>query len=376
MSRPIFLYGTLRDPRVLETVAGPGAAGLRLRPAHCRDHLARRVEGTGYPVLRPTPGALAEGLLLEDAGEEVLARLSFFEDGFGYTLVPVPVLTRDGETEALAWLNPGDTLPLGPRWDFAAWAREDQPVFLESVREYMAFMERGAAAAALWHGVSIRARARVSAAAETPVQRLRSGFTREDVELLSLTRPYANYFAIEEHTLRFRRFDGSLSAPMLRAAFTSGDAVTVLPWDPGTDHVLVIEQFRTAPWARGDKAPWTIETVAGRCDSSESAEEAARREAREEAGLELGRMERVAAYYPSPGAAAEFLTSFVAQAELGGAGGVHGLEIEGEDIRAFTLPLDDALAAVRSGEIANGPLVLSLFWLAAQRETLRAAWGA
>ncbi|WP_198670792.1 NUDIX domain-containing protein [Oceanicella sp. SM1341] len=376
MPRQIFLYGTLRDPRILETVAGPGAAGLRLRPARCPDHAALEVAQTGCPVLRPCPGAEAEGLLLEDPGAGVMARLEFFEAGFGYALAPVTVITAAGESEALAWLDPGETLQAAGRWDLAAWTRADGGVMAEAAREYMDYMDRGAAAPALWHGVTIRARARANAARETPVQALRHGFTRDDVELVKLERPYANYFAVEEHSLRFRRFDGAMSAPMLRAVFTSGDAVTVLPWDPVTDRVLVIEQFRAAPWARGDKAPWTVETVAGRCDSDESAEEAARREAREEAGLELGRLEQVAAYYPSPGATAEFLVSFVAEADLGAAGGVHGLDIEGEDIRAFTLSLDAALAGVRSGEIANGPLVLSLFWLAAQRENLRLAWSA
>ena len=96
-----------------------------------------------------------------------------------------------------------------------------------------------------------------------------------------------------------------------RAVFTSGDAVTVLPFDPRAGTVLLIEQFRAGPYARRDPRPWCIEAVAGRCDRPEPPEATARREAREEAGLELGRLERIAGYYPSPGIAAEYITAFV-----------------------------------------------------------------
>jgi 8-oxo-dGTP pyrophosphatase MutT (NUDIX family) len=104
------------------------------------------------------------------------------------------------------------------------------------------------------------------------------------------------------------------------------------------------------------------------------AESAARREAREEAGLELGRMEPVAAYYTTPGYAAERVTSFVGEADLGAAGGLFGVAHEHEDIRAFAVPLDEALAAVAQGEVDNAPAVLTLFWLAGNRDRLRAAW--
>jgi hypothetical protein len=85
-------------------------------------------------------------------------------------------------------------------------------------------------------------------------------------------------------------------------------------------------------------------------------------------------MAQVAAYYPSPGILSEFITSFVGEAELSGAGGIHGMPGENEDIRAFTVPLDEALAGIASGEVNNGPLVLSLLWLAGARAQLRVAW--
>ena len=64
-----------------------------------------------------------------------------------------------------------------------------------------------------------------------------------------------------------------------RTAFVSGDAITVLPYDPVSDRVLLVEQFRAGPYARGDSQPWLLEALAGRIDGGESPEEAVLREA-------------------------------------------------------------------------------------------------
>ena len=56
------------------------------------------------------------------------------------------------------------------------------------------------------------------------------------------------------------------------------------------------------------------------------------------------------------------------------AGGRHGVADEHEDIRAFTCTLNEALAAVATGEINNAPAILSLLWLGQNRERLSAIW--
>ena len=66
----------------------------------------------------------------------------------------------------------------------------------------------------------------------------------DDVAVLTRAERFAGFFAVEEQGLRFRRFDGTLSDPVNREAFVSGDAVTVLPYDPVRDRVLLVEQFR------------------------------------------------------------------------------------------------------------------------------------
>jgi ADP-ribose pyrophosphatase len=201
---------------------------------------------------------------------------------------------------------------------------------------------------------------------------LRRRAQAQDIQVIARRQPYAGFFSVEEYDLRFRRFDGAMSPVVRRAVFISGDAVTVLPYDPVRDRVLLIEQFRAAVHARGDDQPWLLEVIAGRVDPGETPQEAARREAAEEAGLALGDLLEVAGYYPSPGAKAEYLYSYVALADLpDGTAGTFGLASEAEDIRGHLIGFDQLMALVRSGEAANAPLILTALWLERERGRLR-----
>ena len=173
-------------------------------------------------------------------------------------------------------------------------------------------------------------------------------------------------------TLRHKRFDGGTSDTMVRSVLRSADAVTVLPYDPVLDQVVLVEQFRPGAFVRGDTHPWVLEPVAGRCDGDEPVEVVAEREMVEEAGLTLLSLEVVGSYYPSPGCLSEYLHSFVGLVDVSSAQtGVFGLKTENEDIRTHFVPFKEAMGLIESGEADNGPLLLSLYWLAANRTRLR-----
>ena len=219
-----------------------------------------------------------------------------------------------------------------------------------------------------------RAASGLRALEEAAAQGLRRAATDADFDRGAVRVPFAGFFAVEDFDLIFRRFDGSMSRRVSREVLIGGDAVTVLPWDPARDRVLVVEQVRTGPMARGDANPWQLEPVAGRIDAGESPEQAARREAVEEAGLVLGRLEKVAEYYPTTSAFSEYLYSYVALCNLpDGSAGVFGLEAEAEDIRGHLVGFDDLVARMDAGELGNAPLILSVQWLWRHRDRLRAA---
>src|SRR5690606_15999801 len=106
---------------------------------------------------------------------------------------------------------------------------------------------------------------------------------------------------------------------------------------PQRDLVALVEQFRVG--ALNEHNPWLLELVAGLIDADdESPEAVGRREAQEEAGVEIGEMLPVGEYYASPGGSDEYFHLFCGRCDLGNAGGVHGLAEEGEDIRVHVLP--------------------------------------
>jgi nudix-type nucleoside diphosphatase (YffH/AdpP family) len=153
-----------------------------------------------------------------------------------------------------------------------------------------------------------------------------------------------------------------------------GDAVTVLPYDPRTDNVLIVRQFRHGVFVRGDANPWTLEPPAGRIDPGESPEETAMRELREETGVTEAKLHKVADYYPSPSAFSEYITSFVALTDLAGLDGLTaGLDTEHEDILSHVIGFGRLMELIESGAANSGPLVISAFWLASRRDTLRSA---
>jgi len=135
---------------------------------------------------------------------------------------------------------------------------------------------------------------------------------------------------------------------------------------------VLIEQFRVGALGKASN-PWLIELVAGLIDTDEQPEEVARREAIEEAGLELGELWPVTRYFPSPGGSDEqvHLLSVGATARTPK---VFGLAEEGEDIRVHVWTLQQALQAVRDGRIDNAASIIALQWLALNRDDVRGAW--
>ncbi|HAS61583.1 MAG TPA: ADP-ribose diphosphatase, partial [Vibrio sp.] len=104
------------------------------------------------------------------------------------------------------------------------------------------------------------------------------------------------------------------------------------------------------------------------------AEEVARREATEEAGIEMGRLTKVTSYYPSSGGCSERLDVFVGEVDASTAHGVHGLDYEGEDIRVHVVTRQQAYQWVQNGRFENGASIIALQWLELNYQRLRVEW--
>jgi ADP-ribose pyrophosphatase len=193
------------------------------------------------------------------------------------------------------------------------------------------------------------------------------------VEVIEKTRPHDGYFRVDKIRLRHRRFAGGWTGEMTREVFERGHAAVVLPYDAVRDEVVLIEQFRIGAFTAGRDA-WLVEAVAGIVEPGETAEDVVRREAVEEAGCAITALETIGEVFPSPGGCSELLTLHCGRVDSAGAGGLFGLDHEGEDIRAFVLSFDEAYARLARGAFPNANLVITLQWLALNRERLRREW--
>lgn len=196
---------------------------------------------------------------------------------------------------------------------------------------------------------------------------------RDDVEVVEKTTPYQGYFRIDRYTIRHRLFRGGWSEPFTREVFERGHAVALLPYDPRRDEVVLVEQFRTGAYA-AHRGPWLLEVVAGIIDPGEQPEHVARREAHEEAGLEVRELELVSDYIASPGGMSHWVKVYVGHVDSTGAGGIFGLPDEHEDIRVEVLPFAKAFEQVTSGRICDAASIIPLQWLALNRDSLRKRW--
>lgn len=368
-----FFCGTLRHLPLLEIVL---ARSVDIETAFLQDHALYWAKDGSFPVVLREKRASVEGVLLRDVSAQDVARLDFFEGGFGFKARSLQVHLGDGSPVIAQAFGPDAEMPLpavSGRWQFKDWQSRNAAEYEATAKDYIAQfgVKPPRTVAARFGPMMVRGASRVRAAKNSPTT-IRHFAKADDVEVASLRDPYARFFAVEEYDLSFRRFDGSMSPKVTRAVFVAGDAVTVLPYDPVRDRVLVIDQFRSGPFARGDKQPWQIEAIAGRIDPGETPTDAARREAEEEAGLILDTLLPVASYYPSPGCVSEFLYSYVAITDLpDDAAGVFGVEGEAEDIRGHLISFDQLMQMIETGEIGNAPTILTAFWLARHRENLR-----
>ncbi|MEQ3626600.1 MAG: NUDIX domain-containing protein [Celeribacter sp.] len=384
-----FFYGTLRHLPLLNLVLGedptrdPDGPRAGLVDARLPGYRLLWAKGQSFPVAVPVAGDAAEdgaegeqpaidGVLVTGLTDPQLARLDYFMTGFGFAPQRVEVDTVEGVAASMAYLPGDDRWRTGAAFHYDSWLDRHAGLEIAAAEEAMAHYGQVDAdrMAGRFHAIRTRAQARLNARTHDTAASLRGD--PPEITVMERSLPYADFFAVEDYRLSVPRHDGEGEIEMSRAVFVSGDAATVLPYDPLRDCVLLVEQFRAGPFARGDRNPMVLEPIAGRVDPGETPEDCARREALEEAGLELGALHEVARYYPSPGAKSEYLYSYIALADLPeSAMGVHGLLGETEDIRTHVVSFTRLMELVETGEANTAPLLISAAWLARERERLR-----
>ena len=86
------------------------------------------------------------------------------------------------------------------------------------------------------------------------------------------------------------------------------------------------------------------------------------------------KIESIGSYLASPGSVTEWTHLFIGEVDSTLAGGIHGLDAEGEDIKTHVMEANEAFAAIESGRIITANCLLPLRWLQLNRSALRERW--
>lgn len=172
---------------------------------------------------------------------------------------------------------------------------------------------------------------------------------------------YDGFFKMNEVTLKYRKYDGNWSNNIKRELFGGAQVAAVLPYDPVSKEIILIQQFRPGTISK-DIDHYLDEIVAGIIDEGESPEIAAKRECLEETGCEVKRLIPIQGYFPAPGSSESFYHLFLGEVKSFKGSKIQGLENENEDIFVKCFKINEVRKKMEDRKILNGLTLIALQW--------------
>jgi nudix-type nucleoside diphosphatase (YffH/AdpP family) len=182
--------------------------------------------------------------------------------------------------------------------------------------------------------------------------------TTDRVRIKAIKTLSDDWYLLKKTTFEFLRNDGTWQQ-QTRETYDRGNGATILLYNLERQKVVLTRQFRFPAFVNGHHG-MLIEAPAGLLDTA-TPEDRITAEVEEETGYRVDRVRKIFEAFMSPGSVTEKLYFFVAEYEassktaLGG-----GNRAEGEDIEVLELSIDDAMAAIKRGEIADGKTIMLL----------------
>lgn len=180
-------------------------------------------------------------------------------------------------------------------------------------------------------------------------------------EILESSTLLDDFLTVKAYRLKHDLFAGGQSHELRRLRLEKEKAVSVLLFDPGANSVVMVEQFRIGAKEMADS--WLLENPAGYVEPGESIGNVAQREVMEETGCKITALAHICEFLVSPGISNERIDLYCAQVDSVNAGGIHGLDHEGEDIRVEVLTLQQAKDELYSGRINSTSTIMAMQWL-------------
>jgi ADP-ribose pyrophosphatase len=190
---------------------------------------------------------------------------------------------------------------------------------------------------------------------------------------VSVSRPERLAEAYRDYERYHVTIKGTDGAPVeeQRDILRGGKVAAVLPVDLARDEIVLLRQFRMAAHLANGHGD-LIEIVAGRVEAGEQPAVAARRECAEEIGVSPAKIVELFTYLPTPGIADEEVTLYLGVVDASEVQEGAVATVDSEQLYLMRVPIDAALAALNSGALRNGPLLIALQWLALNRDRLPA----
>ena len=193
-----------------------------------------------------------------------------------------------------------------------------------------------------------------------------------DWKILQKKRLYDGHFKVTQYHLTHEKYDGGVTPNLQRELVGRSDAVAMVAYDPDTDEIVLIEQFRMG--AIHEKQPWLIEIVAGLIEEGESPEEVTIRECQEEIGCTPSELINISNFYTSPGGSSEWVQLYIGKVSVSELNSNGGLDEEGEDIKVSVVPASDIPYMLSTGEIRSAIAIVGLQWFMLNHENIRRQW--
>jgi ADP-ribose diphosphatase len=173
---------------------------------------------------------------------------------------------------------------------------------------------------------------------------------------------HSGFFKLNEYTLSNQLYNGGWSAQYRREVFERGHAAAVLLHDFKRDKVVLVQQFRPGA-LETESDPWLIELVAGMIEANERPDDVVLREAMEEAGSRILKLNKICEYLTSPGGCTERVWLYHGEVDSSQIASFAGLESENEDIKVHCIPTEQAFEWLEMGKLNNAMTIIAIQWL-------------
>ncbi len=168
-----------------------------------------------------------------------------------------------------------------------------------------------------------------------------------------------NWYTLQKITFEYQREDGKWEAQS-REAYDRGNGAAILLYNTKKGTVILTRQFRMPTYINGNQSGMMIEVCAGLLDGDHP-EDCIRKEAEEETGYKLDKVEKVFESYMSPGSVTEILHFFVGcyedRMKVSDGGGA---DEETENIEVLELDFQTALDMITKGDIKDAKTIMLL----------------